>query len=366
MDSFLAGADCMGDLLSQDGYHLVFMGGASLEFAGKGKFFRTHGFDEVLGRNELVPLLPDQSYQSNWGLYDDSLFNMAFQKIEELSSAEQPFGLFLLTLDTHGSDNHFSRSCQGMTYADGKNRMLNAVACSDYLINNFIQRVRKSPNYKNTVIVLVSDHFAMGNSAYGMLKKSGKRSNLFLIFDPEAESGYISAKRGSILDVGATVLSVLGFKSALGLGRNLFVDEPSSLGKEEHIYSRVQGWRKDIMKFWSFPEITRSVTINGQQKTIKIDDRTFGTPVLVQYDDQLQAKMWFKLYNSPNHKTLLENLMTFPPETSFLLVNACNSIPEEWTGTQGEGLCLVRGKLGSGKIRSEHIADTLLLTAEQL
>lgn len=120
------------------------------------------------------------------------------------------------------------------------------------------------------------------------------------------------------------------------------------------------------MKFWSFPEITGPVTINGQQKTIKIDDRTFGTPVLVQYDDQLQVKMWFELYNSPNHKTLLENLMIFPPETSFLLVNACNRIPEEWTGTQGEGLCLVRGKLGSGKIRSEHIADTVLLTAEQL
>ncbi len=48
MDSFLAGATCMGDLLKEEGYHLAYMGGAALEFAGKGKFYRSHGFSEVL------------------------------------------------------------------------------------------------------------------------------------------------------------------------------------------------------------------------------------------------------------------------------------------------------------------------------
>src|SRR5262249_23377563 len=45
MDKFLASATCFGDVLHDNGYHLVYMGGADFEFAGKGKFYTTHKFD---------------------------------------------------------------------------------------------------------------------------------------------------------------------------------------------------------------------------------------------------------------------------------------------------------------------------------
>ena len=35
-------------------YHLEFMGGADLKFAGKGKFFKSHGFDSVLGEKLII------------------------------------------------------------------------------------------------------------------------------------------------------------------------------------------------------------------------------------------------------------------------------------------------------------------------
>ena len=287
MDSFLAGADCMGDLLNREGYHLTFMGGASLDFSGKGKFYRTHGFNEVLGRAKLLPLLSDQSYRTKWGLHDDSLFDIALEKYEDLSLSERPFGLFLLTLDTHGSDNHFSRSCQGMAYGDGKNGMLNAIACSDYQIGNFIDRVRQSPSFKNTVIVLASDHQAMWNSASGMLKKSRRRRNLFLIFDPETETSFMSPKRGSTLDIGMTVLSVLGFESYLGLGRDLLQGEPSILEAVKHIDTTLKAWRSEIIKFWDFPKVTDFVKISPRIKKITVDGRVFNVPVLIQYDEKL-------------------------------------------------------------------------------
>ena len=47
MDMFIPGAVCLGDLLKANGYHSEFYGGADLDFAGKGKFFRTHGFASV-------------------------------------------------------------------------------------------------------------------------------------------------------------------------------------------------------------------------------------------------------------------------------------------------------------------------------
>ncbi len=366
MDSFLAGADCMGDLLSRKGYHLTFMGGASLNFAGKGKFYQSHGFDEVLGRTALFPLLPDPSYRTQWGLHDDSLFNLALEKYEDLSRGEKPFGLFLLTLDTHGSDNHFSRSCEGMAYGDGENGMLNAVACSDYQIGNFIDRVRQSSYFRDTVIVVVSDHQAMRNSAYKMLKKSRKRRNLFLVFDPEIESGFKSSKRGSTLDIGITLLSVLGFESYLGLGRDLLQEEPSILEGVKHIDTTLNAWRKEIIKFWAFPKVNDSVKFYPRMKKFTVDDRMFSTPVLIQYDEKLQTKMWFEPYIEPGHKTLLGTLKGFAPETPFVLVNACKSMPVEWVGPQEGGVCLVSGKLGSAEITGEQIVAPVLLTAEQL
>src|SRR5690606_5819199 len=46
-DSYLPGAVCLGDVLSDAGYRSVFMGGADASCAGKEKYVRTHGYDEI-------------------------------------------------------------------------------------------------------------------------------------------------------------------------------------------------------------------------------------------------------------------------------------------------------------------------------
>ena len=70
------GVDCLGDLLADKGYALSYMGGASTRFAGKGVFYRDHGFDRVLGREELEPRLEKPGYMNSWGLYDLSLIHI--------------------------------------------------------------------------------------------------------------------------------------------------------------------------------------------------------------------------------------------------------------------------------------------------
>jgi phosphoglycerol transferase len=46
---FLPSITCLGDILKAHGYVNVFMGGASLSFAGKGLFLRSHGYEETWG-----------------------------------------------------------------------------------------------------------------------------------------------------------------------------------------------------------------------------------------------------------------------------------------------------------------------------
>lgn len=101
MDAFLSDATYLGDLLSEEGYELTYMGGASLDFGGKGKLYTSHGFSETYGKEELLPQLKDPSYLNTWGLHDDTLFDLAFQRFIELSKSGKRFGLTMVTLATH-------------------------------------------------------------------------------------------------------------------------------------------------------------------------------------------------------------------------------------------------------------------------
>lgn len=49
---FLNNAICLGDILASNGYQNIFMNGADLSFAGKGKFISSHGYTQAYGRAE--------------------------------------------------------------------------------------------------------------------------------------------------------------------------------------------------------------------------------------------------------------------------------------------------------------------------
>lgn len=111
VDRFLLGAVCLGDILENNGYRLEYYGGASLDFAGKGNFYRTHGFDRVVGFSELKVQVPFGSSKSSWGWHDDDLFNVVHKRVEQLIRGNEPFDLVTLTLDTHHPAGHESPSC---------------------------------------------------------------------------------------------------------------------------------------------------------------------------------------------------------------------------------------------------------------
>jgi hypothetical protein len=129
---FLDRALCLPDILNIAGYQQVFMGGASLNFAGKGEFFNTHHFDQVLGRDQLVPRLEDPDYTGGWGLFDDSLFDLALEKFNTLAASNSPFNLTVLTVDTHHPTGEPSASCAAYPHID--NSILDAVHCTDQLV----------------------------------------------------------------------------------------------------------------------------------------------------------------------------------------------------------------------------------------
>ena len=362
MEHFYEGAYSLGKFLASENFTLVYRGGASLEFAGKGKFYKTHGFSDVKGREELMCYLKDPSNVSWWGLHDDSMFDIIYDKFIELSKRKVCFGIFTLTLDTHHPNGHFTRSCREIKYQDGSNEILNAVACADHLISGFIRKIQSSEYGKNTVIVLTSDHLAMRNGATSILKK-GDRKNLFMIIDPRNKTPRVINKKGSMVDVAATVLYSLGYDTPLGLGRNLQSDSQSLITEIKNYREKLFRWKPIIEKFWNNPKIGASFLIDNARKTVVVNGTSYEYPILIEVMKDREVKPYFEFFE---HDKLSSLILKFTAATPFVWVDKCSKIRylDDRLGCR-DGYCVAWGQLGS-QVDVKTINKTMLLGTTNL
>jgi len=247
-----SGQLCVGDILSSAGYQLVYIGGASKQFAGKGRFYQDHQFNEILSLEEHTKNLPADTAVSQWGIYDDDLFKIVFAKYQTLLAQSKPFGLFTLTLDTHPPEGYKTPACKNIKYADGSNPMLNSVACADFLIADLVMRMQSLPGSENTLFIIGSDHL-MKNSSATELLKSTIRKNFLMVLNADTPS-ILSAKPASSLDVGPTILHLAGFHANnLALGRNILSETPTLLADMgfQKFNRQVYDWRVNLISLYS-------------------------------------------------------------------------------------------------------------------
>lgn len=360
MTKFLPEAVCLGDLLRARGYQLSYLGGASLSFAGKGKFLSGHGFDDIAGREDLLPRQPDPNYRSGWGLHDDTLLDLAYDKFVQLSASDKRFGLFLLTLDTHPPDGHIARTVQDVEYERGKVPMLNAVAGSDRLLSAFIRRVRASPEGASTVIVLASDHLALANGASRRLER-GTRKNLFMIIDPLNPNPVRIDKPGTTLDVGPTVLHALGYRAQLGLGRDLLSDEASLIERIPDFNAALTGWKRELSSFWGMSRLDGIKIVPGA-KVIELGGTSVRVPALITFDAELQPEVLFEF---DIRKRLFDRVYRLPLDQPFVWIAGCRVLRAYVSGADDE-MCVVAGRRGAAPVLSAVASTELEVTNAQL
>ena len=333
-DQFLPGAICLGDVLAANNYDLRFMGGAELDFAGKGKFFETHGFTTLIGKSEHQANFPEAPEKFNsWGLYDDSLFDEVDDQFDTLSKGNRPFGLFVLTLDTHHPYGHTSPSCENTQYGDGKSQLLNAVKCSDILVSNFIEKVRQSPIAENTIIVIGSDHLALENEVSDTLK-SGRRRNMLMIIDPSKPESKTIERRGSLLDIAPTILGLLGSdQESLGWGRNLLSTEATLLETLPKRYNQyLKQKRKTVSSIlWSYPKFDKGARINLADERIEFGERWLKLPIVIEFNPLGKISEFDFDHSDPAFREgYLEAKV--PANNTFLWIDSCEKISQSQIG----------------------------------
>lgn len=341
VDKFYPKAVCIGDILKKENYYLSMMQGSSVQFSGIDKFYKTHGFESVAGREKLLKQVKDKRYVNGWGLYDDTLLELAYKEFEELSSTKEKFALFLHTLDTHHPNGHLSASCNKNLYMDGTNKILNTVKCADFLITDFIKKVQESKYGKDTIVVVVSDHLAMRNTAKEKLAQSQKRRNLFLIFDPQNSAYKADDKVGTPFDVAPTVLSFLNIHTDLGLGRNL-MEKESIYGMFEDFGKRLNQWREDIVSFWKFPKMADYFRADLKKMSVDVGENHYRLPVLFKIlqnsvEPYFQFNYAWKLYEQLEH---------FKEDEKFLWIDTCQTLNYIFDTDIPKKYCVAEGVVG--------------------
>lgn len=195
---------CFGDVLHRAGYKQIFLGGAPISFSNKGLFFHIHGYDEALGKAELETRHGHNLPASGWGLYDRDLFRIATERYRDLAASGHPFNLTLLTLDTHPPHARPSPGCP--RYAASDNPVLQGVHCTDYLVGKFIDEISANPAWKNTTVVIMSDHLRMVTE--GAVPLGHHRHPLLFVLNAGA-TGERDA-RIYHMDIAPTILHLLG------------------------------------------------------------------------------------------------------------------------------------------------------------
>ncbi|HDU5580090.1 TPA: phosphatidylglycerol--membrane-oligosaccharide glycerophosphotransferase [Klebsiella aerogenes] len=352
VSSFFPQNICLGDILKNSGYENYFVQGANLRFAGKDVFLKSHGFDHLYGAEELKTTVADPSYRNDWGFYDDTVLDETWKKFEALSQSGKRFSLFALTVDTHHPDGFISRTCERKRYdMDGKkNLSFSAVACSQEHIAALIEKIKASPYFKNTVIVVSSDHLAMKNTAWDYLNKQD-RSNLFFILRGDQPQQDVLAVKRNTMDNGATVLDILGGDNYIGLGR-------SSLSAESlstifmNMKEKVLAWKPDVIRLWNFPKEMKNFSIDSQKNMIAFSGSHFRLPLLLRVSDQRVEPIPESEYSAP----LRFQLADFAPRDNFVWVDRCYKMGQLWRPelALSTDWCVSQGQLG-GEQKVQHV-----------
>jgi phosphoglycerol transferase MdoB-like AlkP superfamily enzyme len=227
------GVRCLPDILRDNGYYQIFMLPLSASFSGLDIFFKSHKFNAVQGKHELLKNYKGYKL-NNWGFYDLDFIHIVASTLEKLKMSA-PFHLDIITNDTHPP---YYQHDDCPTYEEG-NKKLNSIHCTDYAFGVFFKIIEEKGLLKNTVIFVMGDHMNHGSP-------DGQYGKVFTaMYHPQMKSKRVKTFSYTP-DVAATLLEVLNFPiNSLNFGRSIFTERE----KYQHLIAPTFEIYKNKIKF---------------------------------------------------------------------------------------------------------------------
>ena len=181
--------------LKKEDYHLYYYYGGDADFTNMRSYLISMGIDNIVCDKDF----PASQRLSKWGAHDEVVFNKLWDNLKE-DKIESPF---FIAFQTSSSHEPFE-----VPYDKLDDKKLNAFAYTDECIGKFIDELKNSSYWDNTLVLLVPDH--LGVYPYDLNNQSSERYKIPMIMT----GGVINEPKridtiGSQIDIAATLLGQL-------------------------------------------------------------------------------------------------------------------------------------------------------------
>lgn len=181
--------------LKKAGYDLQYYYGGDADFTNMRSYLVASGISNIVSEKDF----PMSERTGKWGAPDHFLFQRILKDFKE-GKQQEPF---LKIVQTSSSHEPFE-----VPFHRLDDKILNAFAYADSCVGDFVERYKETPQWKNTLIVLVPDHLgAYPHPVETPLE--GHTVPLVLIGGAVKEAKQV-ATYASQIDIAATLLHQLG------------------------------------------------------------------------------------------------------------------------------------------------------------
>ena len=225
-------------LLNSKGYKSYFYYGGELAFENLTPVIRHWGFENLY---DYISFERDGKFPKGvWGYNDSDVFSKLLDDIKNDKSEEPKFRV-CLTLSTHHPFQIPNSEFNIFPPEDEEDRFLNSLYYADWSLGKFINEFKKSEKYKDTIIILVSDH-----TSHRTLNYFEDRNIPFLILNYSTRG--VSTRVSSQLDILPTVLGMVGGEFYFSsFGKDIFRD--TSSGNAYIAFGNIYGWAENNTLF---------------------------------------------------------------------------------------------------------------------
>lgn len=136
---------CLAQSLNGEGYESSFLYGGDINFTNMQSYLRTGGYGEIVSD---VDFPVNQRKDNPWGANDDVTFDRLYTMAT--TQAKEPWHIGFLTLSSHEPWR--------VPYKRLGEEIPNAFAFTDSCLGRFVERMKKTPQWKNLLIVCIPDH----------------------------------------------------------------------------------------------------------------------------------------------------------------------------------------------------------------
>lgn len=192
----------------KNGYDLEFFYGGDENFTNMRSYLLNAGFEKRVSDKDFS----SEQLSTKWGAYDHYVFDKALSEIT--SETQKPYFKMILTLNSH---EPFDVPMKRLD-----DPYLNSVAYTDSCLGVFIDKLKESPDWDNTVVVLLPDHTARFFKATA--NEDLWRFRVPMIWTGGAIKGpMVVDKYASQIDLANTLLSQIGLDaSEFKFSKNIF------------------------------------------------------------------------------------------------------------------------------------------------